>query len=211
MSLSQRAYDEIKHRIVTLVLQPGSVISENSLQNELGVGRTPIREALQQLERDKLVEIIPRRGIFVSDVELIDLQRLHEVRVPLERLAIQLAVRRGQEQHWREMDALLQEAQYECDNNHLLAIDEKCHRLIYQAADNKFLEDTLNVNFSQSLRWWYYALPRIKEMPTKVLEHRQMLDAMIAGDAARAADILEQHICDFHHEIEQAMLQKMTT
>ena len=100
MSLSQQAYTQIKHRIVTLQLAPGSVVNEAQLLEELTFGRTPIREALQRLEREQLVTILPRRGIFVASIDFNDLQRLFEMRVPLEVLAVQLATQRGSSGHW---------------------------------------------------------------------------------------------------------------
>ncbi|MCX7853916.1 MAG: GntR family transcriptional regulator, partial [Caldilineales bacterium] len=90
-SLSQRAYEGIKHQIISLALPPGAVIDEDRLQAELGLGRTPIREALQRLALEKLVTIVPRRGTFVTEIGLMDLRLLFEVRVPLESLATRLA------------------------------------------------------------------------------------------------------------------------
>ena len=72
-SLSDRAYYAIRELIVTLELAPGSIVSERELQDRLGVGRTPVREALQRLENERLVEVYPRRGIFVSNVNVLDL------------------------------------------------------------------------------------------------------------------------------------------
>jgi DNA-binding GntR family transcriptional regulator len=107
VSLRQRAYERIKKKIVSLELSPGSVIDEAVLQAELDLGRTPIREALQRLSLEKLVVIVPRRGMFVADIGVMDLQRLFEVRVVLECMAARLAAQRGTEQHWQRMEAVL--------------------------------------------------------------------------------------------------------
>ena len=77
--------------IVTLELAPGSVIDEAELQEELQMGRTPIREALKRLSLESLVSIVPRRGMFVTNIGINDLQRLLEVRLELETLAVRLA------------------------------------------------------------------------------------------------------------------------
>ena len=82
--LSQTAYQAIKYKIISLELPPGSVVDEFSLRTELGLGRTPIREALQRLSMEKLVTIVPRRGTFVTQIGLTDLQRLSEARLILE-------------------------------------------------------------------------------------------------------------------------------
>ena len=98
-SLSEQAYEQIRQKIVTLALPPGTVIDEARLQAELGFGRTPIREALKRLELERLVSIIPRRGIFVPPISLTDLQHLYEVRINLECLAAELASQRGTAVH----------------------------------------------------------------------------------------------------------------
>ncbi len=106
---AQRAYSEIKERIVTTVMRPGSVIEEAVLRNELGLGRTPIREALKLLEAEKLVVVSPRRGIFVADVSLRDLRELEEVRLELETLCTRLAVQRMTPWEVEEMRRLVAE------------------------------------------------------------------------------------------------------
>ena len=94
-SLSDEAYHQIKRRIVTLEMPPGSVIDESTLKEELGLWRTPIREALQRLAREDLVTILPRYGIFVDDIKVTDLRQIFEARVPLEIACVRLAAERA--------------------------------------------------------------------------------------------------------------------
>src|SRR5437763_1353605 len=94
-SLTERAYRELEEAIVTLRLPPGTIVSEALLSQRLGIGRTPIREALQRLARERLVVIMPRRGIVVAEVNLHAQMRLLEVRRELERLTARLAARRA--------------------------------------------------------------------------------------------------------------------
>ena len=99
LSLTEQAYRQIEERIVTLRLEPGEVLSEASLSLELGIGRTPIREALQRLAREGLVNILPRRGILVSDINVRNQLELLAVRREVERLMARLcAVRASQEE-----------------------------------------------------------------------------------------------------------------
>ena len=210
-SLSQRAYEQIKHKIVSLELWPGSVIDESSLIEELQLGRTPIREALKRLSLEKLVTIAPRRGMFVTEIGITDLQRLFELRLVLEGQAARLAAVRGTKQHWLEMEAVLHRLPDEgrpFTNQELIAIDEACHQIIYQATDNLFLRDTLNMLYALSLRLWYYALARVGTMETAVLEHKQILEALKQRDGDLAAQLLERHIQTFQQEIQAAMLGK---
>ena len=106
-SLSDRAYYAIRELIVTLELAPGSIVSERELQDRLGVGRTPVREALQRLENERLVEVYPRRGIFVSNVNVLDLAVLSEVRTVLEGFGARLAAERATESDRAEIAALI--------------------------------------------------------------------------------------------------------
>lgn len=208
-SLKQKAYQAIKHKIVSLELPPGAVIDEAALIDELGLGRTPIREALQRLALEKLVDIVPRRGMFVTEIGITDLQRLFEVRMVLESMAARLAARRGRPDHWRRMEAVLSrldESSDDLDNEVLIAIDEACHEIMYEAADNEFLYDSLSGMYALSLRLWYYSLSRIGKMHSTVLEHRDVLEALRAGEEEQAASLLREHINSFQHEIQSVML-----
>jgi DNA-binding GntR family transcriptional regulator len=210
-SLSQKAYEQIKYKIVSLELRPGHVIDESSLIEELQLGRTPIREALKRLSLEKLVTIAPRRGMFVTEIGITDLQRLFEVRLVLECQAARLAAVRGTKAHWLEMAAVLNRLPEEArplTNEELIAIDEACHQIIYQAADNVFLHDTLNMLYALSLRLWYYALAQVGNMETAVLEHQTILEALKQRDGDLAAQLLERHIQTFQQEIQAAMLGK---
>lgn len=210
-SLKQSAYEIIKHKIVSLEIPPGTFVNEKDLQDELGLGRTPIREALQQLSMEKLVNIVSRRGILVTDIKITDLQRLFEVRLPLESLAVRQAAARGREEHWRKMDAILAELpsnNQASDNNALIGIDKQWHETLYEAANNVFLQDTLVTLYALSLRLWYYAISDIGDMAAAVKEHQQILDALKAGDVDRAASALEVHIRAFQREIQTALLGK---
>jgi DNA-binding GntR family transcriptional regulator len=175
-SLSEQAYEQIRQKIVTLALAPSAVVDEARLQKELGLGRTPIREALKRLELERLVNIIPRRGIFVTPINLTDLQRLYEVRLNLECLATELAAKRGTAVHWHEMDSALNQISRPntISPEQLIAVDEACHRIIYSAADNQFLEQTLMALFPLSLRMWYVALAKLGDKKDSIIEFKHL-------------------------------------
>ncbi len=209
VSLRQQAYERIKQKIVSLELAPGSVIDETGLQAELSLGRTPIREALQRLALEKLVVIIPRRGMFVADIGVMDLQRLFEARLVLESMAAKLATRRGAPEHWQRMEAALSNLPAEtepADNQTIIAIDQACHEILYDAIDNEFLKDTLVTMYALSLRLWYFALSKIGNMRSAILEHVAILEALKTRDADLAAQLIEQHIKHFQEEIQAVML-----
>jgi DNA-binding GntR family transcriptional regulator len=206
--LSQTAYQAIKYKIISLELPPGSVVDESALRTELGLGRTPIREALQRLSIEKLVTIVPRRGTFVTQIGLTDLQRLSEARFLLETQAARLACQRGTETHWQRMEAVLDQLDIDAatDNEAMIAADEACHHIMYDAADNEFLQDTLVALYALSLRLWYYAISHMGGMREAVLEHRRILDALRTGDEELAACLIEEHIQTFHGEIQSVVM-----
>jgi DNA-binding GntR family transcriptional regulator len=216
-SRSMEAHQRIKKQIVSLQLPPGAIIVEADLQRALGLGRTPIREALQRLAQERLVVVLPRRGMFVADIGITDLQRLFEMRLVLEDLAVRLAAQRGTESHWRRMEEALDAMPLEdgeangngvIDNEALIAIDEICHEIIYDAADNVFLRDTLVTTYALSLRLWYFSLSRIGDMRNALAEHRRILDALRAGDADESARLMRQHIQAFQAEIQAELIDR---
>ncbi|WP_420641535.1 GntR family transcriptional regulator [Candidatus Leptofilum sp.] len=205
LSLSQQAYLSIKQQIVSLRLPPGSVINEAELREELNLSRTPIREALQRLAQEKLILIVPRRGMFVTEISITDLQKLFEARLALEPFVARLAAQRGTVQHWSKMDDVLATApphDEEADNEKLIAIDEACHQIVYEAAANQFLCDTLRTLYALSLRLWYFSLNQIGNMQDAVLEHQLILDALRLKDEDEAARLMETHIHTFHKELQ---------
>lgn len=208
--LSQQAYKIIRHKIVTLALPPGGVIDEAILKAELGLGRTPIREALQRLSLEKLVTIVPRRGMFVTEIGMTDLQRLSEIRVNLESLAAELAAHRGTAAHWQEMAHLLDDLaahQEEADAKTLIDIDEQCHHIIWEASDNQFLRDTLNMLYALSLRLWHYSRGQLEAIDGPLQQHIAIMHALEEANPSLAAQLMRQHIQLFQEKIQTVMTQ----
>ena len=209
VSLSHQAYEQIKRKIVSLELAPGALINEGNLRDELSLGRTPIREALQRLAAERLVMIVPRRGMFVTEIGVSDLPRIFEIRLVLEPSATRLAALRGQPSHWIRMQELLDNApkgDSPKKNIAKIEIDQACHEIIYQAAQNPLLVDTLSTLYSLSLRLWYFSLSQIGTMTEALDEHRIMLDVLRSGDGDKAAELMTAHIKTFQEEIQTVML-----
>ena len=209
VSLSHQAYEQIKRKIVSLELPPGALINEGNLRDELSLGRTPIREALQRLAGERLVMIVPRRGMFVTEIGVSDLPRIFEIRLVLEPSATRFAAQRGHPSHWIRMQELLDNAPPGDSPEHNVAkieIDQACHEIIYQAAQNPLLVDTLSTLYSLSLRLWYFSLSQIGSMSGALEEHRIMLEALRMQDGDKAAEIMTAHIKTFQEEIQTVML-----
>ena len=214
ITAAEQAYIAIKKMIVRLELAPGSVLNESALMVELGIGRTPIREALQRLRRDELVTIIPRRGIFVTAPDISDLPALFNARAVIEPHLAELAALRGTEHHWGELEAVLTETRdpsVSADTEAMLDADNRCHEIVWAAADNRFLTPTADMLYAQSSRLWHLYLGEIADMAPALDEHREILGALRAGDGIRAARLTETHIRTFEDEIREAMQRRMTS
>ncbi len=201
LSLADQAFFAIRELIVTLELPPGSVVSERELMGRLGLGRTPVREALRDLARARLVEVYPRRGMFVSGVDVGDIAALSEARLVLESQAARLGAERSTPADRAETEALLDEVARladEPDERHLIELDQRIHRHVYRAAHNPFVEATLEEYYVLALRIWFLALDRVADrLDRSVHEHRELLEAIRDGEPDRAEEAMRRHILSF--------------
>lgn len=209
-SQSEEAYLRIRERIVSLAMPPGSVVNESRLREELGIGRTPIREALQHLARENLVRSVPHRGTFVTDVNITDLARITEVRVVLEGHAARLAADRLSTGDRDALAALLEilVEQPRLDQHELMRLDQQIHRQIYAAARNAFLAATLERYFNLSLRLWYLVLDREIRLKEAVDEHVELLKAILGGNGALAEESMRRHVIGFESEIRRVLVER---
>jgi DNA-binding GntR family transcriptional regulator len=207
-SLSDQAYYRIRESIVTLELAPGSPVSERELMERLALGRTPIREALQALARERLVEVYPRRGMFVSGVDVRDLAGLSEVRLTLEPRAARLAAERATDADRARIAVLLKELDHvrdKPDERALIDLDQRIHRHIYECTHNPFLAATLNEYYVLTLRIWFLALDRVTRLEDAVREHRELLRAIRARNAERAEEAMRRHVTGFENAIRRVL------
>jgi DNA-binding GntR family transcriptional regulator len=202
--LADRAYIELRDRIVTLQIPPGAPIDEDPLGEELEMGRTPVREAIKRLALENLVTVFPRRGTFASEINITDLAHVSDVRSQLEGHAAYRAAQRITAAQRAELDELLDElghARGADDVEKLMALDARVHRFVYRCTGNPYLEETLTRYFNLSLRIWHLVIDRLPHLFVRVHEHDEVLRAIAAGDARRARRILSEHIATFEHEI----------
>ncbi|HZS24374.1 MAG TPA: GntR family transcriptional regulator [Gaiellaceae bacterium] len=203
-SLADKAYHEIRGLIVSLELAPGAVIDERDLIERLGIGRTPVREALRRLALERLVEVYPRRGMFVTGVDVRQLARLSEVRAVLEPEAARLAAGRATDADREELDALLEEL--DAGGAELMELDERIHRAVYRAAHNDLLEATLEQYYALALRIWMLALERTQDLEEAVEAHRDLVEAIRDGDGERAAQTMHDHVENFEQAMHRVLL-----
>ena len=202
LSFSERAYLSIRRLIVTLALEPGSVISEGDLMARLGLGRTPVREALRRLANERLVDVYPRRGMFVAGVDPRDLSALFEIREELEPFAANLAATRRNSADLAIIDELLVDLNAVAgDARRMIDLDQRMHEYVYRCSHNEFLAATLDQHYMHALRIWFLALDRVTDLEQAVLEHRALLEAIRDGDAPRAEELMRQHVAGFETSI----------
>ena len=202
--LADRAYVELRDRIVTLRIPPGAPLDEDALGQELQMGRTPVREAVKRLALENLVTVFPRRGTFASDINITDLAHVADVRTQLEGHAAYRAAERITEAQRAELAELLERlraSKGSDDLEALMALDAQVHRFIYRCAGNPFMEETLGRYFNLSLRIWHLVIDRLPHLFARVHEHEDVLRAIATGDAERARGILAEHITTFEQEI----------
>jgi DNA-binding GntR family transcriptional regulator len=207
-SLADQAYFAIRALIVSLELAPGDPIREPDLTTQLGIGRTPIREALRRLALERLVEVYPRRGMFVTTVDVRDLTRLCEVRAVLEPEAARLAAERATRPDLEVINALIEELldTRRRDERALIDLDERIHRAIYRTSHNQLLEETLEWYYTHALRIWMLALDRTRTLQSAVLEHHDLLDAIARGKGERAAELMRAHVEHFEQAMRDVLL-----
>jgi DNA-binding GntR family transcriptional regulator len=205
--LSDKAYQLIKHKIITLELPPLSAIDEQALMEDLQVGRTPIREALQRLAAEDLVLVAPRRGMFVADISITDLQKIFETRLVLEGFCARLAAQRITPGQLAKIEATIRDLEQVpgTDSEGLMDIDERFHHLLYDAADNEFLADPLRHLHALSHRIWHLVLERLGNVRGAMEQHILITKALEARDAAQAEALIQKHISDFQQEIKSVL------
>jgi DNA-binding GntR family transcriptional regulator len=202
-SLSEQAYRALEEQIVTLKIPPGTVVSEAILGQRLGIGRTPIREALWRLARERLVTIIPHRGIIVSEINIKLQLRLLELRREVERLVAARAAKRASEAErcrLEEIAAGMEAAATATDDLAFMRLDREFNELTVAAARNEFATSAMSLVQGLSRRFWYLHYREAADMPLAARLHADVARAIARGDseeAGRASDALLDYIENF--------------
>jgi DNA-binding GntR family transcriptional regulator len=207
-SLAETAYLLLRHRIVTLELPPGSPIGEDEVMRELGVSRTPIREAIIRLAKDGLVTVVPRRQTIVSEIRIGYLAEISEVRSELEGFAAGLAAERFAPEDAPELLALLEELdelEQLGDHATLIELDRRVHDFVYRTCRNSLVREDGSRYYYLSLRIWFLVLDRVSRLSEAVKEHRELLLAIEGGDAAAAREVARRHVTAFEQAIRQVL------
>lgn len=207
-SLSARAYRILLDRLIMLDIQPGEPIMEKQLAEEMGVGRTPLREALKRLEADHLVVTYPRRGTFASQVDVTELAHVSEVRQALEPLAARRAAEaQGGDIREQLLEVLDELKSLDPDQSQrdLLAYDLSVHRLIYSVTHNEHLSETLIRLDNIATRIWAALSDRLPSLHGHITEHTQLIEQIVAGEADAAEATAAEHVKNFSTMVREAL------
>ncbi|HEY1411818.1 MAG TPA: GntR family transcriptional regulator [Rhodopila sp.] len=202
-TLTDKAYRALEEEIVTLRIPPGTVVSEAILSRRLGVGRTPVREALQRLAREWLVVILPRRGIVVSEIDPIRQLRLLEARREVERFLARSAAKRAtlaQRTQFRAIAASMDNAAGHEDDIAFMRLDREFNLLVLDAAGNEFAAAAMSLMNGLSRRFWYMHYKQAADLPLAARLHAAIARAIGDSDeaaAGRSSDALVDYIQAF--------------
>ncbi len=202
-SLTDKAYKQLEEMIVTLQLEPGAVLAEAELGEQLQIGRTPIREALHRLAREGLVLILPRKGILVTEINPSKQLLLLEVRRELERLMSRTASIRSTDAERKEFRRIakgMQQAAGKNDDVKFMRHDSELNILIAQASHNEYAARAIQAIQGLSRRFWYVHYKQTADMPLCARLHADLAQRIADGDAngaAGASDRLVDYVEDF--------------
>lgn len=209
-SLTDVAYRELEELIVTLQLEPGSVLSEAALVKRLGIGRTPIREALQRLGREGLVSILPRRGILVAEINVERQLKMLEVRREVERLMARMACYRASDDERQTLAEIadgMDRAARDNDGLEFMRFDRHLNHTLSQVANNEFASKAMGLMQGLSRRFWYLHYKRVADLPLCARLHAQQARAISERQPDTAAEATE-HLIDYVEEFTRATLDQ---
>ncbi|MBE6651619.1 MAG: GntR family transcriptional regulator [Ruminococcaceae bacterium] len=203
-SLTERVFSEIEQAILSGIYSVGDQLVESKISLELGVSRTPVREALKQLELEGLVTTIPNKGTFVVGVSTEDILDIYTIRVAVEGISSKLAAERITDSDAKELETLVELQEFYASKGdifQLLQLDTKFHEIIYEISGSRILKHTLASFHNQLKRARESSLLTTGRTITAVKEHRDIYEAIASKDANKAKELTELHITNARDNI----------
>jgi len=205
------AYGKLIHQIRTGALSPGDRLIETELADRLGISRTPVREAIRQLESDGLVSHLPRAGVVVRKLDYAEITELYEMRVVLEGTAARLAARAASDVEISELAAINDEMRTARDTDHLYDLNRQFHDVLLNAARNRFLVKAVEAVQKTLLIIGPSTMEEGERAAEAITEHDQMLTALAARDGAAAETSMRIHIEAAHRARLRQLRQETKT
>lgn len=206
-SLKAEAYKDLRYRIITQKLPPGELLIEKDLMADYQIGRTPLREIFIELQRQGLIRKVPRSGTWVAPLDLDFVRQIAEVRMPLERLAGELAAERISEQELEALERILEQAEADqsredADLQELIQLESRFHHTLYAATGNVKLEELLIEFLAVSSRLWHSVFFTKAHLGRMFKDQRNILKALKMRDGKRSAELLVNHTQSYFGPLE---------
>ncbi len=196
-SLGGKVFQQLKNSILAGEFENGAELREIALSKKLGVSRTPIREALRQLEQEGLVEIYPNRGAYVKGITYKDVEDIFRIRAQLEGLCAEMAVSSITQEQLDKLDEIILLSKFyekKKDMEHLLKMDSQFHEVLFESCGSKMLEHQLKDYHQYVQKARLRSLKRQERAKKSTMEHEEILDAIKARDAQKADELATRHI-----------------
>ncbi len=190
--LGARAYEVLKGRIVTCELMPGAVVDQNELMKEIGVSRTPVREAVNALEAEGLLVVMPRRGVIVAPISLSEVSQIYTVRENIEPLIVRLATPAAEKDRLAKYHRIFTKEKSDPDS--IIRSDFEMHNYFAERTENVYLVRLMSSVLSQNMRIVVLGARVRDRLPASNKEHAMILERMLDGDADGAVEAMRAHI-----------------
>jgi DNA-binding GntR family transcriptional regulator len=210
LPLRDAVFNTLRDAILKGNLQPGQHLMEMQLAMQLGVSRTPVREAIRKLELEGLVIMVPRKGARVAAISEKSLRDVLEVRRALEELSVTLACKRMDKATINELREIDHTFYQECQSNDVVKIaqiDEEFHQTIYQAADNARLLQMLNQLQNQMYRYRVEYIKNTERRKFLYKEHETLIQKLEERDIPKATETIHQHVLHQEHYVLEVIKQ----
>lgn len=198
--MNHEIYRIIKDRILFLEYKPGQILNENTLAEEFGVSRTPLREVLSRLVWEQLARILPRTGTMITEIEFQKMMHVFQIRFEIEGLVGRLAAENVTDDHLDKIDKIRQECSQLLDRKNrkdLVNIDFKFRDVLYDAADNPVLRDISQYLYDLTLRLWYIISDRgdwAEEVQPLLDEIKQTYEALSRGNSQEVGKLRSEFL-----------------
>ena len=202
--LRDAAYEAIKHRIITCKFRPGECINEAAVSTLLGFGRTPVHEAIDRLMLEKMVEVIPRKGVIVKPVNLQDVMQMVDVRSINESQCARLAAIRADDVRIGKLSDVIRRARKALSDRNvhsMMLLDREFHLLIAESSNNFELVEVVRKLNERSLRFWFISFTTPDHHSRFQDQHESIFAAIRDHDADRAESAMRAHIDAFRRSV----------
>lgn len=210
-SLRGRVFHKLREDILSGRYQEHEELREVAISEEMGVSRTPVREALRQLELEGLIQIIPNKGAYVTGITMKDVKDIYMIRSLLEGLCARWATVNISKEQMEEMEENVYLARFHAEKGHyeqLAQLDNRFHEILYEACDSKILEHQLKDFHEYVLRVRKKTLANVNRGLKSNEEHSRIMEAIKAGDADKAEELANRHILNAYENMVRNGLQE---